>query len=209
MNAKLERMIETQIVRRGVTDARVLDAMRSWPREWFLPASLQRSAYDDTPLSIGCGQTISQPFIVAFMSELARVTSADRVLEVGTGSVYQTAILSSLAKAVYSAELEPELARSARLTIDRLRLRNVVFREGDALSVFRDDAPFDVILSAAAPEVIPQELIDMLAKGGRLVIPAGPTDNQTLWVIERDGTQLRRSNAGGVRFVPLRRQSPE
>lgn len=208
MKNNLDRMIQEQIVRRGVDDERVIAALRQYPREWFVPDDLKDSSYADAPLPIGRGQTISQPYIVALMTQLARVKPSDRVLEIGTGSAYQTAILSALADTVYSAEFDRDLAAEARRTIERIGLENVVFREGDALAVFRDEAPFNVILSAAAPEKIPDVLIGMLDDEGRLVMPAGPPEEQTLWLIERSGGELRRTNAGAVRFVPLRRQGP-
>lgn len=203
---RLERMIETQIVARGVKDQRVLDAIRRFPREWFVPDELAAEAYSDTPLPIGQGQTISQPYIVALMTQLADVRPSDRVLEVGTGSAYQTAILSALAGEVFSAEIVESIARKAVERVQELRLPNVTVAYGDALEVFRNHGPFDVILSAAAPERVPDELVALLADGGRLVMPAGPADAQTLWKLERRGGEILRTDAGGVRFVPLIRQ---
>ncbi|HEY5610999.1 MAG TPA: protein-L-isoaspartate(D-aspartate) O-methyltransferase [Thermoanaerobaculia bacterium] len=198
------RMIREQIVARGVTDPLVLDAMRSVPREEFVPAELRALAYDDGPLPIGNEQTISQPYIVALMTSLLRLRPEDRVLEVGTGCGYQSAILARLASVVYSAELDPKLARSARERLERLGITNVVVREGDGREVFRDRAPFDAILVAAAPLRIPEDLIDQLADGGRCAIPTGGFDAQTLWLIERDGERLKKRDVIGVRFVPMR-----
>lgn len=199
-------MIETQIVARGVNEPRILDAIRKFPRAWFVPAEHASEAYSDSPLPIGEGQTISQPYIVALMTQLADVHPDDRVLEIGTGSAYQTAILSALAREVFTAEIVPSIAQKAIERVERLNLSNVTVAAGDALVAFRKFAPFDVILSAAAPERIPDELIEMLAEGGRLVTPAGPFGNQTLWKLERKGAAIERTDAGGVRFVPLVRQ---
>src|SRR5712691_1795945 len=144
-----ERMIRDQIVARGVTDRRVLDALRSVPRELFVPSHLRSCAFEDGPLPLERGQTISQPFIVALMTEVLRPTANDSVLEIGTGSGYQTAILARLARVVYSAELEPDLARDVRARLDQLGITNVVLGVGDGVHIFRDQAPFNAILSAA------------------------------------------------------------
>lgn len=199
-----ERMLQEQIVARGVRDPRVLEAMRAVPRSLFVPADLQHAAWDDNPLPIGRGQTISQPYIVAYMTSLLHLRGGERVLELGAGCGYQTAILSQLARRVYAAELEPELASLASRNLASLAIRNVELRTGDGLSVFRDEAPFDAILVAAAPEQVPQALIDQLGDGGRLVIPAGPADYQALWLIERHGEVVTRRELESVRFVPLR-----
>jgi protein-L-isoaspartate(D-aspartate) O-methyltransferase len=199
-----ERMIRRQIMARGISDARVLDAMRSVAREMFVPPELAEAAYDDAPLPLGRGQTISQPFIVAFMTEALHLRGDEKVLELGTGSGYQTAILSRLAGFVYSAELEPELAASARERLDRLAIRNVLVRVGNGVEIFREHAPFDAILSAAAPEHLPPELIDQLAEGGRCIIPVGAIEQQHLWLIERREGRIERARLDAVRFVPLR-----
>ena len=199
-----ERMIRQQLVARGVTDARVVEAFRSVPRELFVPSHLRGAAFEDGPLPLDCGQTISQPFIVALMTQQLRLQPSDSVLEIGTGSGYQTAILARLVRTVYSAELEPSLARDVRSRLDRLDIRNVDLRVGDGITLFRDRAPFDAILSAAAPLEIPEELIAQLAEGGRMVIPVGPPDHQYLWLIERNGGTVKRTPMEAVRFVPLR-----
>ncbi|HVR44401.1 MAG TPA: protein-L-isoaspartate(D-aspartate) O-methyltransferase [Thermoanaerobaculia bacterium] len=197
-----ERMIQTQIVARGVRDPRVIEAFRATPRDWFVPPELGSSAWDDSPLPIGGGQTISQPYIVAYMTEALGLRPEDRVLEIGTGSAYQTAILARLAKHVHSAEIVPELARRAAATLERIGVTNVTLRTGDALEVFRDEAPFDAILAAAAPGLIPQELVEQLAGGGRAILPVG-TWEQSLVRLEKHGHRVVQDELIGVRFVPL------
>jgi protein-L-isoaspartate(D-aspartate) O-methyltransferase len=200
-------MLREQIVARGVTDARVLDAFRSVPRELFVPPNLRASAYDDTPLPLAHGQTISQPFIVALMSGMLRLRGDETVLEIGTGSGYQTAILARLARHVYSAEVEPDLAATVRVRLEQLDITNVTLGIGDGLQLFRDHAPFDAILSAAAPEQFPEGLIEQLAEGGRCVIPVGASDLQHLWLIERRDGEVTRRELDAVRFVPLRQSA--
>ena len=202
-----ERMIRDQIVARGVSDPRVLEAFRATPREWFVPQHLAASAYDDSPLPLVHGQTISQPFIVAFMTEMLRLEGGEKVLEIGTGSGYQTAILARLARIVCSAEVEPELARSVRARLAGLGLTNVVLRTGNGVEIFREEGPFDAILSAAAPRYLPDTLIEQLAEGGRCIIPVGPGDLQHLWLIERREGALHRTRLEPVRFVPLRERA--
>ncbi len=202
-----ERMIRDQIVARGIADPRVLEAFRKTPREWFVPPQYRASAYDDTPLPLVHGQTISQPFMVALMTELLRLRGHEKVLEIGTGSGYQTAILARLVRIVYSAEVEPELAMSVREKLAQLGIANVVLRAGNGVEVFRDEAPFDAILSAAAPEQLPEALLEQLAEGGRCIIPVGAAEWQHLWLIERRGGELVRKRLEAVRFVPLREQA--
>jgi protein-L-isoaspartate(D-aspartate) O-methyltransferase len=204
-----DEMLREQIVARGVSDPRVLDAFRSIPRELFVPQNLRASAYDDTPLPLTRGQTISQPFIVALMTKLLRLRGDEKVLEIGTGSGYQTAILAKLAKTVYSAEVEPELAAGAAERLQELGITNVILGTGNGVELFREHAPFDAILSAAAPELLPEELVDQLADGGRCVIPVGAADVQYLWLIERNGGHVTRKRLEAVRFVPLRATSSE
>jgi protein-L-isoaspartate(D-aspartate) O-methyltransferase len=199
-----ERMIRGQIVSRGVADEGVLDALRKTPRELFVPANLRSSAYDDTPLPLSRGQTISQPYIVAAMTEALRLRGDEKVLEIGTGSGYQTAILARLVRKVCSAEVEPELAATVRERLDLLGITNVELRVGNGVEIFRDEAPFDAILSAAAPELLPSELIEQLADGGRCVIPVGGVDLQYLWLIEKQDGHVVRRRLEAVRFVPLR-----
>jgi protein-L-isoaspartate(D-aspartate) O-methyltransferase len=202
--ASNEEMIREQIVTRGVTDPRVLDAIRATPRHLFVPPSQRDWAFDDTPLPLDRGQTISQPFIVAWMSELLRLRGVEKVLEVGTGSGYQTAILARLARVVYSAEIEPELAATVRARLDGLGITNVVLGVGDGVTLFRDQAPFDAILAAAAPAQMPEPLLEQLAEGGRAVLPVGPADSQWLWLVEKIGGTIVRRRLDPVRFVPLR-----
>jgi protein-L-isoaspartate(D-aspartate) O-methyltransferase len=199
-----ERMIRDQMIARGVTEPRVIDAFRSTPREMFVPEHLRAAAFEDGPLPLQCGQTISQPFIVALMTQLLRLKPTDSVLEIGTGSGYQTAILARLVRQVFSAELEPNLARHVQSRLDLLGITNVEMQVGDGTSVFRDRAPFDAILSAAAPLQIPDALIEQLAEGGRMVIPVGSADYQYLWLIEKVGGSVKRTQLDAVRFVPLR-----
>jgi len=199
-----ERMIREQVVGRGVTDARVIQAFRSVPRDLFVPKHLHAAAFDDGPLPLDCGQTISQPYIVALMTQLLRLRPADSVLEIGAGSGYQTAILARLVRTVYSAELEADLARDVQSRLDLLGITNVVLCVGNGITLFRDRAPFDAILSAAAPLHVPEELIDQIGDGGRMVIPVGEADMQYLWLIERVGGSVRRTQLDPVRFVPLR-----
>jgi protein-L-isoaspartate(D-aspartate) O-methyltransferase len=199
-----EAMIREQIVSRGVTDRRVLDAIRSVPRELFVPANFRASAYDDTPLPLDRGQTISQPFIVAFMSQVLRLQGHERVLEIGTGSGYQTAILARLVQKVYSAEIEPSLARDVAARLAELGITNVELGVGNGVKLFQHAAPFDAILSAAAPVEIPEGLLEQLAEGGRCVIPVGSIELQYLWLIERIGGKFVRRQLDPVRFVPLR-----
>ena len=200
-------MIREQIIARGVSDPKVLEAFRATPREWFVPPHLQHAAYEDSPQPLVHGQTISQPFIVAFMTEQLRLIGGEKVLEIGTGSGYQTAILARLARIVYSAEVEPELARTVRDRLHHLGIRNVVLGTGNGVELFRDEAPFDAILSAAAPAYLPEKLLDQLADGGRCILPVGPADLQHLWLIERVNGKLVRHRLEAVRFVPLREKA--
>ncbi len=189
--------------RRPITDPRVLEAMACVPRHEFVAPRLQAQAYDDNPLPIGHGQTISQPYIVALMTEAVRPQPGHRALDIGTGSGYQAAVLGELVKDVYSIEIVGPLAREAADRLGLLGYDNVTVRHGDGYQGWPDMAPFDVIVVAAAPTQIPQPLIDQLALGGRLVIPVG-AERQELVVLEKmvDGS-LRRSSIAGVRFVPM------
>jgi len=196
------RMVASQIEARGVRDRRVLDAMARVERQLFVPEPLRALAHDDRPLPIGHGQTISQPYVVALMTELARVAPGARVLEIGTGSGYQAAVLSVLAGEVYSIEIVEPLAREARERLARLGYRNVDVRAGDGYRGWPEKAPFDAIVVTAAPPEIPEPLLSQLAIGGRLVAPVGEV-SQELVVIERTASGLRRTSVGLVRFVPM------
>jgi protein-L-isoaspartate(D-aspartate) O-methyltransferase len=202
-----ERMIRDQIVARGVRDPRVLAALHATPRELFVPPNLRTSSWDDTPLPLDCGQTISQPFIVARMTELLALRGDERVLELGTGSGYQTAILARLVQTVYSAEIEPTLSASALSRLRAAGITNVVLGVGDGVRIFREFSPFDAILSAAAPEAMPEALIDQLAEGGRMILPVGDSELQYLWMVERRNGEITRRRLDGVRFVPLRERA--
>jgi protein-L-isoaspartate(D-aspartate) O-methyltransferase len=196
-------MVREQIESRGVRDERVLAAMRSVPRHELVPASLREDAYDDRPLPIGRGQTISQPYVVAAMTEALALRGDERVLEVGTGSGYQAAVLSGLVKQVYTIELEAELAARARADLARLGYTNVEVRQGDGWRGWPEHAPFDAIIVTAAPEQVPPDLIEQLAVGGRLVIPVGRYE-QDLLLLRRTEKGIERETLFGVRFVPMR-----
>jgi len=202
METKREQMVETQIAARGIRDPRVLAAMRKVPRHLFVPAADAASAYDDRPLPIGSGQTISQPYVVAFMTEQLRLTGKERVLEIGTGSGYQTAILAELAAKVYSIEIRPELAAAAAARLKELGIKNVEVRAADGYRGWPEAAPFDGILVTAAPERIPPPLLEQLASTGRMVIPVGAF-YQELKVIERQGGGYTEKSVLPVRFVPF------
>lgn len=195
-------MVDRQIASRGVKDAAVLDAMRRVPRHRFVPESEIPNAYDDGPLPIGLHQTISQPYIVGLMTELAAVGPDSKVLEVGTGSGYQAAILAEIAAHVYSIEILPELGRRASALLEALNYRNVTVRVGDGYDGWPDEAPFDAIVVTAAPGKIPQPLLDQLKVGGRLVIPVG-TAYQELLVVTRTASGYERRSTIPVRFVPM------
>jgi len=197
-------MVDDQIEARGIRDPRVLAAMRTVPRDRFVPPDVVSLAYADQPLPIGHGQTISQPYIVAYMSEALRVTDQSRVLEIGTGSGYQAAILGELAHEVYTIELIPALADRARETLASLGYTNVHVRTGDGYLGWPEQAPFDAIMVTAAPDHVPQPLVDQLAVGGRLVIPVGDFD-QEIRILTRTPAGVQETRTIPVRFVPLRR----
>jgi len=200
-----QRMVDVQLAPRDITDQRVLDVMRRVPRHLFVPESQRESAYADWPLQIGEGQTISQPYIVALMTELARPSASDRALEVGTGSGYQAAVLSRLVAQVFSVELVDPLARSASEALRRLGYANVTVRSGDGYLGWPDEAPFDIILVTAAPEEVPPALVAQLKAGGRMVVPVGRVwDVQDLQLIEKDAAgRVSTRSVIPVRFVPL------
>ena len=195
-------MVESQIRARGVRDKQVLAAMAKVPRHLFVPEDLRRHAYADEPLPIGQGQTISQPYIVAYMTEALGLKGGEKVLEVGTGSGYQTAVLAEIAGSVWTVEIVEALARRARAILDGLGYANVHFRVGDGSAGWSEEAPFDAVMVTAAAARIPGTLEDQLAVGGRMVVPVG-TDAQELQLVRRGKTGFQRQSLLAVRFVPL------
>lgn len=195
-------MVAEQIRARGVHDERVLAALERVPRECFLPNDLRHEAHRDHPVPIGHGQTISQPYIVGYMTEALRLESTHRVLEIGTGCGYQTAVLAELAAQVYSIELIPELADRARETIERMGYRNVAIRAGDGYNGWPECAPFDRIIGAAAAPHVPNALVEQLAEGGLLVMPVGVA-YQELRVLQKQGVSVKTLATLPVRFVPM------
>ncbi len=200
--AEREAMVEVQIKARGIRDERVLQAMLKVPRHSFVPSDLRTYAYGDEPLPIGEGQTISQPYIVAYMTEALRLTGGERVLEIGTGSGYQTAILAELAREVYTVEIVASLSLRAQEVLRELNYQNIFFRVGDGGLGWRESAPFDAIIVTAAPRIVPKALEDQLAGSGRMVIPVG-IEYQELLLVERGKKGFSRRNLLPVRFVPL------
>ncbi len=196
-------MIESQVRARGVRDPRVLDAMLRIPRHLFVPAALAGEAYTDQPLSIGEEQTISQPFIVAAMTEALELAGAERVLEIGTGSGYQTAMLAHLTREVISIEMKSTLAAAARERLARMGFVNVTVICGDGSAGYAGRAPYDAILVTAAAPAVPPPLVDQLAEGGRLVIPVGPPDQQELLRVRKSSGRTTRELLHYCRFVPL------
>ena len=196
-------MIEKQLRRRGITDATVLAAMAEVPRHEFVPHELRSRAYEDAPLPIGGGQTISQPYIVAAMTAALRLQLEDRVLEIGTGCGYQAAVLSRLAKEVFTIERRAELASAASEKLARLGYSNVHVHCGDGTLGLPEFAPFNAILVAAAAPAVPQPLLGQLAEGGRMILPIGDAEHQELRLIEKQGTTFLTSTMEGCRFVPL------
>lgn len=188
---------------RDIRDARVIQAMETVPRHEFVPAAHRRYAYDDSPLPIGYGQTISQPYVVAFMTEKLQPKPADKVLEIGTGSGYQAAVLASLVEKVYSIEIVEPLARQAETNLQRLGYSNVKVKAGDGYQGWREFAPFDAVVVTCAPDHIPQPLIDQLKDGGRMIIPVGDLPYQELYLLEKTKGEVKRRAVLPVRFVPM------
>jgi protein-L-isoaspartate(D-aspartate) O-methyltransferase len=197
------RMVDSQIAIRGVRDPRVLAAMRKVPRHLFVPSHLWAEAYGDYPLPIGEDQTISQPYIVALMSGLSELKDTDRVLELGTGSGYQAAILAELAAEVYTIDRVESLAMHAKQILDSLEYENIKIRVGDGTLGWPEEAPFDAIIVTAGAPKIPRPLTEQLALGGRLVIPVGDQYSQTLTLVRKTPEGLQFQNEGGCRFVRL------
>jgi len=199
-----ERMVAEQIEKRGVKDKRVLQAMRTVPRHKFVPDELKAYAYEDRPLPIGCGQTISQPYIVALMTELLKVDKEDKVLEVGTGSGYQAAILSQIVREVYTIEIFEELGISAKRRLRELGYSNVKVRIGDGYYGWPEEAPFDAIIVTCAATHIPPPLLAQLREGGRMCIPVGGVFQvQNLMLVEKRDGKITSRNILPVRFVPM------
>jgi protein-L-isoaspartate(D-aspartate) O-methyltransferase len=196
------QLVET-LQGKGVRDLAVLRAVRMVPRHLFVPGSVRHRAYDDVALPIGSGQTISQPYVQARYLELLGLSGRERVLEIGTGSGYQTALLALLCETVFSVERVPGLAQSARGALEAAGIRNAIVLVGDGTLGWRPFAPYDAILVAAASPEIPAPLVEQLAPGGKMVIPLGDRAGQTLTVVQRQGDEIRTSTVADVRFVPL------
>jgi protein-L-isoaspartate(D-aspartate) O-methyltransferase len=207
--AQRERMVEKQLKFRGIKDERVLAAMAKVPREEFIPVDTRAEAYEDGPLPIGYDQTISQPYIVAFMTEQLRPKSNDRVLEIGSGSGYQAAVLAELVADVYTIDIVEPLAKTAEATLQRLGYKNVHIKVGDGYKGWPEEAPFDAIIVTCAPEKVPQPLVDQLTDGGRMIIPVGERFAQQLYLLEKKNGQLKESATLPVRFVPMVRSKEE
>jgi protein-L-isoaspartate(D-aspartate) O-methyltransferase len=201
-----QHMVEIQIKGRGITDSRVTEVMSSVPRHDFVPENYRARAYEDNPLPIGYGQTISQPYIVAFMTEQLRPQPTDRVLEIGTGSGYQAAVLSKLVAEVYTIEILKPLAQRAEGDLHRLNYSNVKVKAGDGYKGWPEHAPFDAIIVTAAPDHVPQPLIDQLKEGGRMIIPVGGREMQQLYLLEKHAGKLTQRAVLPVNFVPLTRE---
>ena len=197
-----QKMVKEQIENRGITDKRVLEALRKVKRHLFVPAYLQNAAYDDRPLPIGHAQTISQPYIVAYMTEAAKVGPNDRVLEIGTGSGYQAAVLAEMAKEVYTIEILQPLAESAGRLLKELGYKNLKVKWGDGYQGWKEYAPFDAIIVTAAPSEIPGELVKQLKTGGRMVIPIG-SFFQDLYLLTKTNSGYKKETLLPVRFVPM------
>jgi len=201
-SAQRKNMVQVQIRERGITDQRVLDALLKVKRHMFVPKLLRGLSYTDRPLPIGKGQTISQPYIVALMTELAGIMDDDRILEIGTGSGYQTAILAELSQEVYTVEIIPEFAERAEGLLNELGYKNIKVKQGDGYLGWPEYAPFDVIIVTCAPLHIPQELVEQLFEGGRIVIPVGGGSQVLKLLIKRSG-KIVEKDVIPVRFVPM------
>jgi protein-L-isoaspartate(D-aspartate) O-methyltransferase len=196
-------MVEQQIEARGISDPATLAALRTVPRHEFLPMRLRSEAYADYPLPIGHGQTISQPFIVAFMTEAIRPQPGERILEIGAGSGYQAAILAQMGAEVYTIEIVEPLAEMARQTLERLGYKNAHVKHGDGYRGWPEHAPFDAIIVTCAPDKIPAPLVEQLRDGGRMIIPVGSGMNQELVLLRKKGDKIEKQSVLPVRFVPM------
>ena len=203
--SQLAAMVERQLRGRGISDPRTLRAMASVPRDKFVPAELRSRAYDDRPLPIGYGQTISQPYIVALMTEQIQPKPGQRVLEIGTGSGYQAAVLSELVAEVYSIEIVRPLAQRAEALLRELGYKNVHVKAGDGYKGWPEHAPFDAIIVTAAPDHVPKPLVEQLREGGRMIIPVGESGAQNLYLLEKRGGQVKQTAVIPVKFVPFTR----
>ena len=204
------KMLENDLAGRDISDPVVMEAMRKTPRHEFVPPGMRTAAYDDHPLPISAEQTISQPYIVALMTQLLQPDKNQRILEIGTGSGYQAAVLSEMVKHVYTVEIIPELAKTAGVTLKRLNYQNITVKNGDGYQGWPEEAPFDGILVTAAPDHVPAPLIEQLAVGGRLIIPVGTEGHvQQLKVLEKTLEDVVESNIIPVRFVPMTGQAQE
>ena len=201
------RMVEKQIEKREIHDQHVLEAVRKVPRHLFVPEQYRDQAYEDHPVGIGEGQTISQPYIVALMTELLHLPLKAKVLEVGTGSGYQTAVLAEMADAVYTIEIISKLVGRAKEILKKLNYINVFAKEGDGYLGWPEEAPFDGIIVTAAPPNIPESLVQQLKEGGRLVIPVGYHSNQNLYVVQKVGGEISKKEIIPVSFVPMVRRT--
>jgi len=200
-------MIERQIVARGITNERVLKVMGTVPRHELVPANSRNRAYVDEPVPIGYGQTISQPYVVALMTEQLDAKPTDRVLEIGTGSGYQAAVLAGLVREVYTIEIVSQLAERARSDLARLAYTNVHVRAGDGYKGWPEAAPFDAVIVTCAPDSVPQALVDQLKEGGRMIIPVGCGGfDQELYLLEKNSGQVEKHAVLPVRFVPMTRE---
>jgi protein-L-isoaspartate(D-aspartate) O-methyltransferase len=200
---KRTEMVRDQIRLRGITDKNVLCAMQKVERHQFVPDAYRSEAYEDYPLPIGDGQTISQPYIVAFMTEALELQRTDKVLEIGTGSGYQAAILAEICDSVFSVEIFESLARTAAKTLDSLGYQNIFIRTGDGYEGWQEHAPFNGIIVTCAPGQIPSKLEEQLAEGGRMIIPVGGTYTQELILLEKKNGKLEKKSVLPVRFVPM------
>jgi protein-L-isoaspartate(D-aspartate) O-methyltransferase len=199
-------MVNNQIVKRGIRNPLTIKAMEKVPRHLFVPPEYIDRAYEDNPLPIGYGQTISQPFIVAYMTEIARPSKWNKVLEIGTGSGYQAAVLAEIVDTVYTIEILPELAKQATLRLAKMGYKNIITRQGDGYNGWKEHAPYDIIIVTAADDHIPQPLIDQLAENGRLVMPIGsPSSAQQLVLATKKNGKIDKRKLTMVKFVPLLR----
>jgi len=209
LTAQRQAMVDQQIAARGVSDPATLEAMRTVPRHEFLPLRLRDEAYMDYPLPIGHGQTISQPYIVAFMTEAIRPKPGEKILEIGAGSGYQAAILAQTGAEVYTVEIIKPLAEMARQTLERLGYENARVRHGDGYRGWPEHAPFDAIVVTCAPDMIPSDLVAQLRDGGRMIIPVGGGMEQELVLLRKIGDRIEKQSVLPVRFVPMTGEAEE